>query len=376
MSRRARTTAALAALLCLVLHAAPAAAHESDPQVQSELASVQPSLPDEVVLQVQANIAPQLVADNPTDVELDVIDDEGQPFLRLSSRGVFANLESLDFYTTNNFAGSSAAAPRSVLARTAPAPPRWAQLSRGSSWGWFDHRLDVESPTIRDRSRPADLGIWEVPLEYGGRPVIVQGVTRFEPLRGTFEVTVDPAPDGSTAQALQGRLPGLFLTNTGGPPVTVLDQDGQPYVRLDPAGSVLNVNSRLHLEDLRARGETAAAVPPAGVSFEPLPSTSRTWLDSRLRYEDGVPPERALTSREPTVLGTWRIPVLVGARPSELTGQIRWVPRPADEFAARSGASDPAGRSGVLTAGLLVGGGALLLAVALLARRATRRRGA
>lgn len=377
MPRRTRTTALLTALLCLALgvSAAPALAHEGDPQVRSVLTSVQPGLPAEVVVQVQTSVAPQLVADNPTDVDLDVLDEQGQPFLRLSRSGVFANLESLDFYTTNNFAGSSAAAPRAVLERSAPAAPRWIRLSRGSSWGWFDHRLDAQGPRVRDRSRPAELGTWQVPLEYGGKPVSVQGVTRFEPLRGTFEVTVDPPPAGLTVQVLQGRLPGLFLANPGGEPVTVLDQDGQPYVRLDPAGSELNVNSRLHLEDQRARGADIAPVSAAGARFEPLAGTSRTWLDSRLRYEQGVPPERALTSREPTVLGTWRVPVLLGTRPAELTGQIRWVPRPAAELAAQPAALPAQGRGAALTTAVLGGSALVLLGGALLVRRASRRRG-
>ena len=374
MTSRRSAAAVVGALLCLAAAAlpGPAVAHESDPQIRTELTSVRPALPAEVVLQVQANIAPQLVVDNPTDVALDVLDSDGQPFLRISRDGVFANLESLDFYTTNNFSGSDAAAPRVVLERTSPAPPRWARLSDGTSWGWFDHRLDPEGAQPRDRSREAVLGTWTVPFRYGGRPVVVSGLARFAPVRGAFEVTADPAPEGLTVQVLQGRLPGLFVANTGSEAVTVLDDAGQPYVRLSPQGSELNVNSRLHLEDQRARGVATPEVSP-GVRVEPFSGTSRTWLDTRLRYEAGSPPERALRIREPTVLDTWRIPVLLGTRPAALTGQVRWVPSSAAALTVQSSPPPPDRRS-TLPALVVSGGVIALLGAALLARRASRRR--
>lgn len=373
MSTRSRAVGICAALLLAGAAVTPATAHESDPQVRTELISVRPALPAEVVLQAQESLAPQLVADNPTDVELDVLDIKGQPFLRLSRQGVFANLESLDFYTTNNFSGSAAAAPSSVLARTEPVPPRWVQLSRGSSWGWFDHRLDVEGPPVRDRSRPAEIGKWEVPLTYGGKPVSVRGLARFEPLRGAFDVTVDPAPAGVTAQVLQGRLPGLFVGSTGAEPLTVLDREGATYVRLSPAGSALNVNSRLHVEDQRARGAVDVPLPSTEPRLEPLSGSTRSWLDSRLQYAAGAPPERALSRDEPTVLDDWRIPVLVGSKAAALTGQIRWVPSAVAEQAVRPAAPADDDRAAPVT---VAGGGvlAVLGAVLLLRRRARQRR--
>ena len=370
MSRALRGAAATALLACLIAPGLPAAAHESDPQVQTELTSVEPALPAEVVLQVQANLAPQLVVANPTPVDLDVLDEDGQPFLRMSARGVFANLESEDFYTTHNFSGSAAAVPRIVAERAAPVPPRWARLSTGSSWGWFDHRLDPEGPPPRDRSRPALLGEWSVPFRYGGKAMVVEGRSNFEPLRGALEVTADPAPEGVTAQVLQGRLPGLFVANTGSEPLTVLDENGQPYVRLSGDASVLNVGSRLHLEDQRARGQQVDALPTPGVRFEPLDTSGRTWLDTRLRYP-GSPPEAALRATTPTVLSRWSVPVLVGARRTELTGQVRWVPSAVAERAVRETAEAPAARA---VAAAVVGGAVALLGVAVVLRRRSARR--
>ena len=376
MPHDVRRVAGGALLACLLLGAAsaPAVAHESDPQVQSELMSVEPALPPQVVLQVQANLAPQFVVANPTSVELDVIDPQGEPFLRISAAGVFANLESQDFYTTNNFSGSAAAVPRTVAQRTSPAPPRWTRLSGGSSWGWFDHRLDPEGPPPADRTRPAVLGMWKVPFRYGGSPVVAAGTSRFEPLRGAIEVSVDPAPDGVAAQVLQGRLPGLFVANTGREPLTVLDEDGQPYVRLSPEGSALNVSSRLHLEDQRARGQQALALPAPGTSFQPLEGSSRAWLDARLRYAGGTPPEAALRAADPTVLSRWRVPVLVGTQRAALTGQVRWVPSAVAERKVRDTPEPPATRTGALVVGVVTSALAVLLTAAWVLRRRSHRR--
>ena len=245
----------------------------------------------------------------------------------------------------------------------AAGPVRWARLSAGSSWGWFDHRLhpqDLRAPG--DRTRSQELGRWSVALRYGGEPVTARGTVRFVPLRGAVQVDLDPAPPGVSAQVLQGRLPGLFLAADPARQVVVLDADGEPYLELGRSNR-RDTGSRTHVEDQQARGVVVPA-PDGEVRWEPLPGPSASWLDPRLAVEPVG--EDVAAAGEPAVLRRWEVPLLVDGRPVALSGQVRWVPGAELERAVRTAAP-----GGGAPRGLLVGGAAgLLLAGAVLARAA------
>ena len=316
-----RRAAALLLLLGLPLLASPAAAHEADPRVITTLESVEPALPAEVVVQVQAGIATQLVASNPTPTVLEVVGSGGRPFLRLSSAGVEADVGSAEFFTTSSPSG---AAPSTA----GDGPPKWVRISAGDSWGWYDHRLHPEQlQAPADEERAARLADFEVPLRYGDRAVTVRGRVDFRPLLGAFQVTADPAPDGLTVQALPGRLPGIFLSAQPGRQVAVAGRDGEPFLRITDAGVEVNVRSRTHVEDRAARGQDAGP-PSTEPEFALLAPGARswTWLDARLRYPDDLPPEPALDADGPTRLQSWEVPAEVDGRPAPLTGSISWVP--------------------------------------------------
>jgi hypothetical protein len=325
----------LAALLLLGLGAVPAGAHTSDPRIVTSLEEVTPPLPDGVVVQVQASLAAQLVADNPTTTPLEVLGLDGRPFLRLSAAGVEADVTHPDFLTTSSPSG---AAPRTA---SDGRPPSWVRISSGTSWGWFDHRLHptaIEPPgDVRQRMR---LGSWAVPLRYGDQEVEVRGSVDLEPLLGAFVVTADPAPP-LVVQALPGKLPGLFLSNPERRPLTVLGRGGEPFLRFGPAGVEVNTASRTHVEDRRARGEPADPPSPEP-RFEVVDATgsSYTWLDSRLRYPDDLPPDDVLAADGPTVVSRWEVPVEGLAGTPALTGDVRWEPQAATVAAGRAETSD------------------------------------
>ena len=366
MIPRAGRTAFLAALLGVALLAAagPAAAHEADPRIVTTLDAVEPVLPPEVVVQVQAGIAAQLVASNPTATVLEVVGSDGRPFLRLSSAGVLADVGAAEFFSTSS---PTAAVPRGV----GDPEPRWVRISSGTSWGWYDHRLHpAEQSAPADPSRPAELGEFEVPLRYGTSAVTARGSVRFRPLLGSFLVSADPAPTGLSVQALPGRLPGLFLTADPGVDATVLGRGGEPFLRFTDAGVEVNERSRTHVEDRAARGETAGT-PSTEPAFRLVSPGARsyTWLDVRLRYPEDLPPEPALRADGPTRLQRWEVPVLVADRPLAVTGAISWVPE-AEAAATASGAAaeptDPVPYA--------IGAGALLvLVVTVLGLRRRRR---
>jgi hypothetical protein len=350
-------------LLGLLLAAAPAGAHEADPRIVTSLVQVSPALPEPVVVQVQAGIATQLVASNPTPTVLEVVGTSGRAFLRLSSGGVLADVGAAEFFTTSNPTGAAPAA------RRRDGPVRWQRISAGSSWGWYDHRLhpaELRAPT--DQQREVRLAEFEVPLRYGATEVVATGRVDFRPLRGSFLVSADPAPAGLSVQALPGRLPGVFLSAPAGTEVAVQGRDGEPFLRITDAGVEVNERSRTHVEDRQARGQVVG--PPSTTPAFRLvaPGTrSYTWLDARLRYRSDLPPSDALAADGPTRLEQWRVPVQVDGRSMALTGAISWVP---EAVAAErvSGRAAPEEGSGLLLP-LLVGTAVLVLLGAVVAVR-------
>jgi hypothetical protein len=366
--RPALTVLLLGAVLVVT---SPAQAHEADPRIVTTLDAVEPALPADVVVQVQAGIATQLVASNPTPTVLEVLDDAGRPFLRLSSGGVQGDVGSAAFFTTSNPTGAASDAARDRA-------PRWVRISGGHSWGWYDHRLHpapIEPPA--DVDREVRLGGWEVPLRYGDQEVAAVGSIRFRPLLGSFLVSVDPAPEGLTVQALQGRLPGLFLSAEPGTPVTVLGRDGERFLRISDAGVEVNRSSRTHVEDRAARGEVAGP-PSTTPDFHLVAPGGRTytWLDTRLRYPSDLPPEDVLRVSRPTSVQRWEVPVRVGERALALTGEVTWVPE-ADAAARVGAVPAPSGTWSWLPY-TLVAAAVLTLAaatVALRRRRAAQRHG-
>lgn len=358
-----RRAAAALLLVGLVLTAVPAAAHEADPRVVTTLDVVEPALPPEVVVQVQAGIATQLVASNPTDTVLEVIGTDGRPFLRLSRDGVFADAGAQEFFTTSSPTGAAPAGAGDDAAR-------WVRISDGSSWGWYDHRLHpADLPAPADPGREATLGAFEVPLRYGDQEVAVRGTVRFRPLLGSFLVTADAAPPGLSVQALPGRLPGLFLSAEPGTDVTVAGRDGEPFLRITADGVEVNRSSRTHVEDRAARGEVVRPPSPEPDFALVAPGArSYTWLDGRLRYPDDLPSGEVLLVGEPTVVDEWEVPVEVAGRPALLTGDVTWVPE-ADAAARVSGAEAAPAARPVLPYALGAGGLLVLVAAVLVLRR-------
>jgi len=345
----------------LVVSALPAAAHQADPRIATVLDEISPSLPAEVIVQAQAGVATQLVASNPTATSLDILDTAGRPFLRLSSSGVFADLETEEFFTTSNPNG---AVPPG---RGGGGPARWVQISVGSSWGWYDHRLHPElTRAPADLTRPARLAEFEVPLRYGEERFVVRGQVRFQPLLGAFSVSADPAPQGLVVQALPGKIPGVFLSNPQRLSLTVLGRDGEPFLRFSDAGVEVNERSRTHVEDRQARGSTVGPPSPEP-SFRLVDpgGSSYTWLDARLGYPDDLPPEPVLRAATTTVLQQWGVPVQLAGEPAQLTGAVSWVPTAT---AASAPAADE-GTGALLPVGLGLAALAVLAAAVLVRRR-------
>jgi hypothetical protein len=90
----------------------------------------------------------------------------GEPFLRFSADGVFANARSVTAISTKVVATRSGQTP--VFGGAA----EWRRVSGGRSFTWHDHRLAPSLP------RGARRVAWSVPLLVDGRRVEVGGVFR------------------------------------------------------------------------------------------------------------------------------------------------------------------------------------------------------
>lgn len=335
---RAGVPAAVALLALaanLVVPAARAGAHAlGDGRIVTVLDQVKPALPG-VEITLRNTLASQLIASNTTATELSVLDDAGEPFLRVGSDGVMADLASPFWYRTVGPAGSTRIPEE---ARRPEAPPRWALVSKGSSWGWFDHRIHPQglaaSPELSKSRERAILLRWSVPLRYGPRKVAVTGRVEFRPRLGGFVPKLtspaEPVPGVKVSLLAQGPVPGLFLENSTDQPLVVLGPDGEPFARLGPAAEV-NRRSPFYVENERAKEEAPATAPDptAEPEWQEVQATPRfAWLEFRARFAGQEPPKAAVEAKTPTALVNWKVPLVFLDRRLEITGTTSYVPGP------------------------------------------------
>ncbi|HJR45747.1 MAG TPA: hypothetical protein VJ927_09095 [Actinomycetota bacterium] len=116
---------------------------------------------------------PAVFVRNDTGRVLSVPGETGEPFLRIGSRGVFANLRSPTYYTSG--ATSILKVPRSA---DATAPPRWSKVSPDPVWAWLERRGAVPAELYeRDElgeSRHPVLE-WSAPYRLGDETIEVSG---------------------------------------------------------------------------------------------------------------------------------------------------------------------------------------------------------
>jgi hypothetical protein len=209
-------------------------------------------------------------------------------------------------------------------------------------------------PDVIQRGQPTRLRGWSVPVRYAGQPHQIDGSVSYRPVLGSFQVTADPAPAGLTAQVLQGRLPGLFLTVPPGLRLTVLGRDGEPFARFLGNAVQLNQRSRTYVEDRTAQGLPAAAPEAVPRWGPPTPDTTLTWLDQRLQFPTDLPPDRFVHTAATSVVGDWSIPLLLASGPQQLHGTISWQPAPGVREQAAVTPDQPRSRWPFALLGLLV----------------------
>jgi hypothetical protein len=181
---RRRLPAVLVAVMAMaLLPGVPASAHEQDPHVLTFLDQVIPS-PAGVDVQVKQSLVPELVVENRTPTELEVLNAAGRAFLRIGTDGTYADFATADWYTTNSPVG---VAEIPAFAQAPDAAPRWVHITAEPSWGWFDHRMH---PVTIQSAPPQNSGVreisrWIVPLRHGTQDVKVLGQISYVSLQGS-----------------------------------------------------------------------------------------------------------------------------------------------------------------------------------------------
>jgi hypothetical protein len=327
------TRRGLAAALAIVLVAGSgrASAHEVDPLVRTVIDEIDPSVQG-LHIEVATSVTTQLVVANDTGEVLDVLDADGQPFVRIGPDGVDANLAAPAWYLSNQPFGGSVppgAGPEE--------PPRWARVSSDRTWGWFDHRLH---PTAVSAPGDGTTPSFEVPMRLGGRDLVVRGHLERRTTVQRFTAALRAVPDASSGlqvQLLEGRAPGLFVRYLGSGEAVVEGAEGEPFLRLRPTGAEVNVRSPTYVHAAQARGEDLApasadpSAPPEWSSVGPSPSYA--WLDPRaLIAEPG----------EEDVTLDWAVPVDVDGRRVEIGGRSVASLVPVEDLAG-PGADDERG---------------------------------
>lgn len=374
MAVRRPLAALVAALAALVGFAAlfgpaagPAAAHGGgEPQAEPIVEAVTPTVPG-ITIQVAFSVNYQFLASNTTTRTVSFLADSGEPFLRIGPDGVYGNLASPAFYQANVPDGGGRVPPQ---AKPGPAvPPVWRRLAREPSWGWYDHRLHPENgavpPEVIRANKVAVLGRWSAAFRIDDQPGEIKGRLEYAPPTGSFTMmqksSQTPA-EGLKIQVLPGRtVPAVFLENLSPEPVVVLGRSGEPFARIGPQVSEVNLRSPTWSEIQQASGkdpsdETDAKAEPKWQKVADAPRWQ--WVELRAAAPKEEPPAPVIAQGKAVTVRTWSIPYLLGDRRETIEGITEFVPIAAMRDRALGKAEQDEGFDLVL-----YGGAALAVAV-------------
>ena len=362
-----------AAALALGLPAAPAWAHSGDGLAQPVVDQVSP-LPPGITVQVAYSVNYELLVGDRTAQAITFLADSGEPFLRIGPAGVEGNFASPTFFDSNVPSGRDTYPPD---AKPGPdVPPIWRKLSRQPNWGWYDHRLHpTESylpPEVTRATAPVVLGRWKVPIKVGDQAGEIQGRFEYRPPTGSYgmvQKSSQTPADGLTIQVVSGSIvPAVFVKNESTAPVVVLGKDGEPFARIGPQVSEVNLRSPTWAEIEQANGkdpsdEADPKAEPRWLQVSDGPSWQ--WLELRAAAPKTDPPAAVIAQGKPVTVKNWSIPYLIGDRRQTIDGITEFTPIAA--LRAQAAGDSKGGGSVVplylgagLAAAVLVAGGWLV----------------
>ena len=337
----------LGALVVATLRAVPVRAHEMDPHLRTVLEQVIPALPAGVTVSVRNTvISSEMLVENHTPTEVQVLTDAGRTYLRIGPQGVLGDLNTPEWYQSNNPYGT---ANIPTPAQNPNAPPFWGRASHEPDWGWFEHRMHPKPTT--DLPPPPTSGVqtisrWIVPLRYGNQDIKVLGRVDYVTFKGGYKAALTSTSTpfkGVNVSVIPARLPGVFLENTGSVPVVVMGRQGEPMLRIGPGGTEANLHSPSWVDNLKGHGDTPtveadANAPPQWSLVHPEPR--ELWLEFRGFYAQEIPPDQIIARTQPTVLLRWSVPLVLGTRTATLTGTTSYIPEAQPPSTAAAASTD------------------------------------
>ncbi len=185
MSRRLR--AVVVAGLLSASCAAPALAHQGNPNYRSEIDGIQPSIPG---LDVQVlNYDDSLELQNDTGETVIVEGYEHEPYVRIDPDGqVSVNTNSPAYYLNDDRYGET-----DVPASADPnAEPDWEAVDSTGQYVWHDHRshyMSTETPSqVTDENKRTKIFDYRVPIQVGDRPAEITGTLYWVGEEGGFPI--------------------------------------------------------------------------------------------------------------------------------------------------------------------------------------------
>ena len=359
---RARLLGAALGLLVVAAPAPQAAAHGDDPLLTVRLDSVE-GAPADLTVQVQTSVSEQMVVSNPTATPLKVLDPSGRPFVEVSRDGVRVDVSNPFFFRTLGPPDAPVAPPSSASGGTpgaGAAASQWRLATTESSWGWFDPRLHP-SETAEGTGVVAS---WEIPLVSGSEPLTARGSLVREPMLGSWMPGRVQAPDGIAVQLLPGKHPAVALTRGSAGSAVVLDDAGQPMLRLDGDGVALDPLSDAAL--------TTSALPATPVAAGDGLAQVGTGQLPRLARHPGPAAAGCAGGSLPGQCAGSRIAVVIDGRKTTIAGEWLWQPTDTALAPVPAAVAPHGGSSTLLTVLVLATG----LAGAVGLRLAVRRRSA
>ncbi|HEY7582190.1 MAG TPA: hypothetical protein VIB78_01040 [Acidimicrobiia bacterium] len=144
------------------------------------------------------------------------------------------------------------------------------------------------------------------------------------------EVTEIDPPTSEFSASIVGGDSFLQISVPEGTEVEVLGYQEEPYVRVDPAGTVWanRMSPAFYLNDDRYGQITI----PHGVSPESPPDWVSVgvggryaWHDHRIHWMSPVPPP-GVAPEQPSLIQEWTVPLTVEGELAEIRGTLSWVP--------------------------------------------------
>jgi hypothetical protein len=140
---------------------------------------------------------------------------------------------------------------------------------------------------------------------------------------------IEPATPGLQAQVLDYD-DRLQLVNRSGRTVVIAGYGGAPYARVLADGTV-QVNQRS--AGVTLNEDAGQALPVTAVKDKPGPPAWKTldrtgtieWHDHRIHYRAGAVAPQVHDRSQRTLVGRWRVPIVVGGQPGAIAGTLTWV---------------------------------------------------